>query len=201
MAAGSLSERRRTAGDAMTKLATQSLAAQLRVKRSEMVISEVEAVALRMFEQRGFDEVTVDEIASAARISVRTFYRHFRAKEDLLQVHLDRRSEALRAALSDRPEDEPPLRALRLALEHVVSAEDTALLRRWVAVVAGTPSVVNGVIGGIQRKSQRVMAEFLAARFGMPSDALVPTMLAAAVGASCRPRTRSGSCATGTCRR
>lgn len=166
----------------MTELATQSLAAQLRVKRSEMIISEVEAVALRMFEQRGFEEVTVAEIASEARISVRAFYRHFRAKEDLLQVRIDRRSDALRAALSDRPADEPPLRALRLALENVMSAEDTTLLRRWIAVIATTPSVVTGVIGGIQLKTQRVMAEFLGARFDMPSDALVPTMLAGAVG-------------------
>src|SRR5439155_8600095 len=159
-----------------------SLAAQLRRKRAEMMVSEVEAVALRLFEQRGFDAVTVDDVASEARISVRTFYRYFPAKDDVLQVNIDRRSEALRVALSGRPADEAPLRSLRLALEEVVSAEDPALLRRWIAVVASTPSVVKAVLGGIQLKGQRVMAEFLGARLGLSSDALVPTMLAAAVG-------------------
>jgi AcrR family transcriptional regulator len=173
--------RTRRSGDGMTDLAAQSLAAQLRARRSEMMISEVEAVALRMFETSGFDEVTVDGIASEAHISARTFYRYFPTKEDVLQVQIDRRSQALRAALSGRPVGEPPLRSLRVALAEVVSTEDQASLRRWITVIAATPSVVKGVIGGIQLKTQRVIAQFLGARFDMASDALVPTMLAAAV--------------------
>ena len=166
----------------MTESAAPSLTVQLRAKRSEMMISELEAVALGLFEERGFDEVTIEDIATRARISVRTFYRYFSTKEDLLQVQIDRRSDALRAELGVRPVDDTPLRSLRLALEAVTSAEDPALLRRWVTVVAATPSVLRGVIGGIQLKSQRVISEFLGSRLSLPSDALVPTMLAAAVG-------------------
>ena len=161
---------------------TQSLAVQLRVKRSEMMASELEAVALRLFEERGFGEVTVEDIALEAHISVRTFYRYFPGKEDVLQLQIDRRSEALRAALAARPADEPPLHSLRLALEEVVSAEDTAVIRRWIAVIAATPSVLKGVLGGIQLKGHRAIAEFFGARLGLPSDALVPTMLSAAAG-------------------
>jgi AcrR family transcriptional regulator len=113
---------------------------------------------------------------------VRTFYRYFPTKEDVLQLQIDRRSVALRAALSARPADEPPLHSLRVALEEVVSAEDTALLRRWIAVIAASPSVLKGVLGGIQLKGHRVIAEFFGVRLGMPSDALVPTMLSAAAG-------------------
>lgn len=163
-------------------MAIDSLAAQLRVKRSEMMISELEAVALELFEARGFDAVTVDEIASKAHISVRTFYRYFPAKEDVLQVKIERRSEALRSALSARPADEPPLQSLRLALEEVVSTEDAANLRRWTTVIAATPGVLRAVLGGIQLKSSRVIAEFFGSRLDLPSDALVPTMLAAAAG-------------------
>ena len=163
-------------------VAAQSLAAQLRLKRSEMMLSELEAVALQLFEERGFDALTVEEIAARAHISVRTFYRYFAAKDDVLQVRIDRRSEALQAGLSARPADEPPLHSVRVTLEEVVGAEDAALVRRWVAVVASTPSVVKGVIGGIQLKSQRVIAEFFGARLGFASDAVVPTMLAGAVG-------------------
>ena len=161
-------------------MTAESLATRLSVKRSEMMISELEDVALRLFELRGFDEVTVDDIASEAGISVRTFYRYFPTKDDVLQVQIDRRSTALRVALVARPADEAPLRSLRLALETVLSAEDPALLRRWIAVVAATPSVVKAVLGGIQLKTQLVIAEFLASRLGLPNDALVPTMLAAA---------------------
>jgi len=147
-----------------------------------MMISELEAVALRLFEERGFDHVTVDEIASEAHISVRTFYRYFPAKEDVLQVKIDRRSEALRVALSARPADEHPLHSLRLALEEAVSVEDMDLLRRWTVVIAATPGVLRAVLGGIQMKTQLVLTEFFGSRLDMPSDALVPTMLAAAAG-------------------
>ncbi|MEX5712995.1 TetR family transcriptional regulator [Parafrankia sp. FMc6] len=166
----------------MTELTTESLAAQLRTKRSEMMISELEAVALRLFEERGFDQVTVDDIASEAHISVRTFYRYFPAKEDVLLVKIDRRSQALQAALATRAIDETPLHSLRLALMEAVSREDAALSRRWTEVMMATPSVLRTVLGGIQLKTQRVIAEFLGSRLGLPSDALVPTMLAAAVG-------------------
>jgi AcrR family transcriptional regulator len=164
-----------------TEQATHSLARQLRTKRSEMMILELEAVALGLFQQRGF-EITIEEIAAEARISVRTFYRYFPAKDDVLQVRIDRRSENLRAALAARPADEAPLHSVRLALAEVLSAEDEELLRRWTDVIAATPSVLRGVLGGIQLKSHRVIAEFFGARLGFASDAFVPTMLAAAVG-------------------
>jgi AcrR family transcriptional regulator len=161
-------------------LAADSLVVQLRMKRSELMVQELEAVALRLFDQRGFKDVTVDEIASAAHISARTFYRYFPNKEDVLQVQIDRRSTRLRAALSERPASEEPLESLRLALADQLATEDMELLRRWIAIVAASPAVLNAVLGGIQLKIQRVIAEFFGARLGVPSDALIPTTMAAA---------------------
>ncbi len=43
-----------------------------------------------------------------------------------------------------------------------------------------TPHVLKAVLGGIQLKSQRVIAEFFGARLDLPGDALIPAMLAAA---------------------
>ncbi len=159
----------------------ESLAIQLQATRSEMIVSEVEAAALRLFEQRGYGKVTVEDFATEAGVSVRTFYRYFPTKEDVLQVRIDRRSEALRAALVLRPPGEAPLHSLRLALEGVLRAEDEQLVRRWTAVVAENPAVLMGVLGGIQLKAQPVIAGFIGSRLGHPGDGLVPTMLAAAV--------------------
>jgi TetR/AcrR family transcriptional regulator, regulator of mycofactocin system len=159
----------------------QSLATRLRVKRSEMMASELERTALRIFEDQGFENVTVENIATEAHISVRTFYRYFPTKEDVFQRQIARRSEGLRGALSNSTLDEAPVHALRQALVQQIAAEDADLVRRWVGVIADTPSVVKGVLGGIQLHTQRVVAEFFGARLGLPSDALVPTMLAAAV--------------------
>jgi AcrR family transcriptional regulator len=163
-------------------MAEQTLAAQLRARRSEMMTSELEALALALFDERGFDDVTVDEIASQAHISARTFYRYFPTKEDVLQVGIDRRTAALRLALASRSAEEPPMRSLRIALTNVYAALDATQLRRWISVIAFTPSVVKAVLGGIQLKTQPVIAEFLASRLGLPNDELVPTMLAAATG-------------------
>ena len=160
----------------------QSLAVQLRAKRSEMMVDTLEGVALRLFEERGFAAVTVDEIAAEAQISTRTFYRYFPGKDDLLQVLTQRRSEALQATLAARPGDEPPLQSLRRALESVLSAEDPEVVMRWITVIQATPSVLKAVVGGIQLTSQRIIAEFFGSRLGLTGDALVPTMLAAAAG-------------------
>lgn len=175
-----MTARRETEHPRTTDSATQSLVTRLRTKRSEMMTAELESIALGLFEQRGFDDVTVDEIASKAQISVRTFYRYFPTKEAVFQQQIIRRSEGLRAALSTRPLDEPPLYSLRVALAEQLASEDEDLLRRWIAVIVATPNVVRAVLGGIQLKTQRVIAEFLGSRLDQPSDALVPTMLAAA---------------------
>ena len=137
-----------------------------------MMLSELEAVALRLFDQRGFANVTVEEIALEAHISVRTFYRYFAAKDDVLQLRIDRRSDILREALAARPANEPPLRSLRLVLEAEFSTVDPIVLRRWIAVIADNPNVMKGVVGAIQLKIQPVIAEFLGSRLGLPSDAL-----------------------------
>ena len=154
--------------DQVKGLAADSLALQLRVKRSELIVQELEAVALRLFDQRGFKDVTVDEIVAEAHISARTFYRYFPNKEDVLQAQIDRRSKSLRAALATRPSSEEPLESLRLALLDELAREDMELLRRWIAVIVASPLVLNSVLGGIQLKIHQVIAEFFGDRLGLP---------------------------------
>jgi AcrR family transcriptional regulator len=166
----------------MAAVSEPSLAAELRARRSQLMTDELEAVALALFAQRGFDEVTVEEIASTARISVRTFYRYFTAKEAVFQVQIDRRCDALAVALAERPDDEAPLRSVRVALEAVVAGEDPDRLLRWMTVIAATPALVQSVVGGIQLKTQPLLAAFLGERLGAEPDSFEPVVLAAAVG-------------------
>ncbi len=157
-----------------------TLARQLRAKRSEMMESALETVALRLFDQRGFANVTVEDIALEARISVRTFYRYFAGKEELLQLRIHRRSVVLRDALANRPADESPLHSLRVVLEEELSTVDPIVLRRWITVTSDNPNVMKGVVGAIQLKIHPVISEFFASRLGLPSESLVPAMLAGA---------------------
>jgi AcrR family transcriptional regulator len=166
------------------RVATQPLAQVLNEKRSELMFGEVEAVALRLFEEHGFNTVTVQDIATEAKISVRTFYRYFPAKEDVLQVRITRRAQALRVALSAASSDDTPLNAIRVALLDVTAIDDLELLRRWTTVIQATPSVLRGVVGGIMLNLNRVLAEFFGVRLGLPSGGLVPMVLAAAAASA-----------------
>lgn len=159
-----------------------SLSVQLREQRWETVAAEIESAALRLFRQHGFANVTVDDIAGEVGISARTFYRYFPTKEDVLLLLIDRRTRALDEALRKRSSREAPLESLRHAIEQVFGAEDETVIRRWTDVVSNTPSVLRSVIGGIQLKSNELFAAYFADCLGQTVEALVPTMLAAAVG-------------------
>jgi AcrR family transcriptional regulator len=161
---------------------TPSLAEQVQSKRTEMMISEIERVALTLFEEKGFSKVTVEEIANEAQISERTFFRYFRSKENLFQVRIDHRSAALSEALAARPADEALLESVRAAMVEVLAAEDIDLVRRWAGVVTSNTDVLQGVLGGIHMKVEGVLAEFLAERLQAPADSLVVVVLAAAIG-------------------
>lgn len=160
----------------------KSLPELLRERRSEAMVLELEDVALRLFEELGFPNVTVEDIASIAGISVRTFYRYFPTKEDTLQVRLREGARFIRSALARRPRDESPLRSVHAALAEEAASTDPDRHGRWIRVVASNPSVLAGVMGGIQLQTQAVIREFFAERLGLPEDSMAPWIWAAAVG-------------------
>lgn len=156
---------------------------QARKRRSESMLSGIAAVALDLFEERGFAAVTVEDIAADAGISVRTFYRYFPAKEDVLLVMIRQRASALAQALNARPSDENPLHSLHVAVEAAISSEDHSSIKQWITVVAATPNILRTVMGANILELNSTIAEFLGSRLGMPSDATVPSTLAVAAGA------------------
>jgi AcrR family transcriptional regulator len=69
--------------------------------------------ALRLFVERGFDHVTVAEVAEAAGVSEKTVFNYFPTKEDLFFDEVDEREAALVAAIRGRKPGESILSALR----------------------------------------------------------------------------------------
>jgi AcrR family transcriptional regulator len=61
-----------------------SLTATLRDRRRQQAIDEIAGVAHELFLRKGFDRVSVEDIADAAGCSARTFYRYFGSKEEVL---------------------------------------------------------------------------------------------------------------------
>lgn len=78
--------------------------------------SALRAAAGRLFAQRGYEKTTIRDVAREAGVTERTVYRYFEGKEDLFAAQALAWIEAVRVAIAARPEDEPPLVAVRAAL-------------------------------------------------------------------------------------
>lgn len=88
--------------------------------------------ALRLFDERGFDETTVDDIAAAVGMSARSFFRYFPAKEDVVIGDPVPFGQRVRDAAASCPSDEDVWSVLRKAfspVEETTEAESATGLR------------------------------------------------------------------------
>ena len=76
----------------------------------------VERIALELFSAHGFAETTVEDVAEAAGISRRTFFRYFDSKNDVVWGHFDSMLDDLGAWLAQTPAEAPLLETLRDAV-------------------------------------------------------------------------------------
>jgi AcrR family transcriptional regulator len=88
------------------------------------VRDEVVRSAWDLFVEHGFEATTVEQIAEAAGMSRRTFFRYFAGKDELILDKLLEVGDRVAAALAARPADEAAWPALRAALDVVVTAQD-----------------------------------------------------------------------------
>jgi AcrR family transcriptional regulator len=79
--------------------------------------------AHRLFAEKGFSRTTIDDIAEAANVSRRTFFRYYDSKDDLLRSDISDLLPAMLAALRSRPAAEPPLAAILAALRTLIGPD------------------------------------------------------------------------------
>lgn len=96
------------------------------------VAQRLEHVALELFAAQGFDETTVDELASAGGVGRRTFFRYFPTKLDVVLGELDEGLAGLVLALAEQPGTDPvaAARAAFLTVNRYADGELPALRRR-----------------------------------------------------------------------
>src|SRR5271169_3469768 len=110
---------------------------------TRQVISDT---ATHLFIERGFDQVTVDEIAAAADVGRMTVFNHFPRKEDMFFDRDEEARAALRAALRERDPAVSPVETLRRLAHRVVAeqrpyVEFSPVSRRYVEAVAASESL------------------------------------------------------------
>lgn len=157
-----------------------------RIRRMKATRLALEQAALRLFAERGYEHTTVEEIADAAGISVRTLFRYYSSKQHLLLGDVAQgRINALRTALWARPSSETPLVAIEGALDDLDltdPAEREEVLARF-ALLTRQPSLLT-IYVVLNRNLAGVVADFVAQRTGSAVTDLYPQMVAAATSAA-----------------
>ena len=122
---------------------TETAVPGLRERKKQQTRDAIIGAALDLFERQGYDATTVEEIAEAADISPRTFFRYFDSKVDVVMDKDERDSDDFAGRLAIRPPHEGPIEAMR----QVISAElgqvvkENPLFVRQMRLMLRTPSL------------------------------------------------------------
>jgi AcrR family transcriptional regulator len=137
------------------------------------------SAALHLAAERGPDQVTIEDIAEAADVSVRTFFNYFSSKEEAI-IGWDHAGLAEAAAkLLERPASEPPVVAMRNVVHGFIQnapdwADDRALRHR---LVREHPSLLPRHLAS-HYELERALLNAMAQRLGVdPEDNLYPAVV------------------------
>ncbi len=156
-----------------------------RERRKRQTRRALQAAAVRLFAERGFEATTIGDITDAVDVGRRTFFRYFATKEDVLLPHNPDVLDRVREALAARPGDEPIEASLRAVIEAILGAEEYApeekreLILLRAELMATTPSLVARSLE-LQAEWETVIAEAIAVRRGVDAATDVRSRLVAA---------------------
>jgi TetR/AcrR family transcriptional regulator, regulator of mycofactocin system len=144
--------------------------------------AELEHAAFALFAANGFEQTTVDEIAAAAGIGRRTFFRYFPSKNDIPWGAFELELERMRVRLKACSREIPLMDAIRLALIDFnrVAPAQVPLHRRRMELILRVPTLLAHSTLRFTAWRQ-VIAEFVAERTGSRPDDLAPQVIAHAV--------------------
>ena len=121
---------------------------------------EIAHAAWLLFAERGYEETTVAEIARAAGVSRRSFFRYFSSKEDVVVGTTDALAEDVLAAFARRPRSEPPLVAIQRALRPAIETRlaDAAEARAIVSLLRESRTLRRAMLERHARLEERLAA-------------------------------------------
>ena len=148
--------------------------------------AELEHVALELFSRQGFDKTTVEQIAEAAGIGRRTFFRYFRSKNDVAWGEFDAHLSRFRAHFAQVGPETPTGQALMdcILAFNTFSPEELIWHRERMRLLLSVPAL-QAHAALRYRAWREVVAEFVARRLGETEGSLIPQVLAhGALGAA-----------------
>lgn len=141
----------------------------VRARKREQVRQRIEDCALRAFSERGFDDVTVEQVCRDAGVSPATFYRYFGTKEEVVFAYRDGFLEALRNAIAGAGGEPSPAAQLQDVLlrfaSYLQSQAGTLAMRDQI--VLHHPGLLARTLA-MQRDWENELAEGLARVRGVP---------------------------------
>jgi AcrR family transcriptional regulator len=145
----------------------------------------VSLVALRLFDEQGFDAVSMDDVATAAGVSRRSLFRLFPNKAALVWGGLDEFAARFREALRSRPADEPSAVALRAAYRIGATFPDDAveITRHRLRVIRANPSLEHVGAATVTALTDEIL-RYVAGRDGVTADDLAVAVRAHALAAA-----------------
>jgi AcrR family transcriptional regulator len=152
----------------------------LQERKQELVRAELASAAWDLFGKKGYEATTVAEIAAAAGVSRRTFFRYYATKDDVVTETSDELAEAMLTAVAERPRDEPPLVAIKRALVPVLEPRlvRTARARTIIRLLRESRSLRRAMMERHALMEERLAAQ-LAERLGAdPAKDSAPALLA-----------------------
>jgi AcrR family transcriptional regulator len=144
----------------------------LRQRKRARTRAALIAAALELFERQGFEATTIDEIAAAADVSPRTFFRYFATKEEVALG--DDLGHEIIGLIAARPAEEPTLESVRRVIGDglgLISEDDREALLARLRIVYRTPSL-RARRWEFQLEMGRIVGAILAERRGLPPDDL-----------------------------
>jgi AcrR family transcriptional regulator len=155
----------------------------LRERTRQRTRAEIAAAALALFEEKGYESTTVDQIAAAAGVSSATFFRYFAAKEDVLFAHEEEAAAALVAMVAEREDRARTLAALEAPLVRYAASLTDGSVPRQTRLVMTTRTLEARSLRMRLRWEHELSLE-LAREAGLDHPGLTETVTAA-VAVSC----------------